>query len=268
MFGLFDNTNKKFKLTIHNGHRNVTNGQTGTSGVTSTGVRVNEVDIIDQIYYKIKARIDADKFLSSVIMLAYDDSNIRNGVDSDYFIALHVDGASDTSVRGGFIDDNPNDQVYEQSIKFGKSVADSYFPQIGIPYRNGQTPNTTYYYAFNQTAVYTKQFIIELGMASNVQDMDLLVQYDRVAELLLRGMIAYWEQYDEIYRYRKNQLVGGGSTSNEVESLKLRVAELQMQNEQLLAAGNGSLLNLLQDKTRSIKSKLQEALSLIDALKL
>ena len=268
MFNLFGTDKKKIKLTIHNGHRNAPNGQTGGSGVASTGVQINEVDLIDQIYYKIKARIDADKFLSSVITLAYDDAYVRNGADSDYFVALHVDGASDPTARGGFIDNDTNDQVYDQSFKFGKSVADSFFPNIGIPYVNRQTPNTSKYYAFQYTGVQTKQFIIELGFISNREDLDKLIQYDIVADLILQGMKSYWEAYDETYRYMKSQITGGDDRDKKIVELERLVVELREQNKVLLANGNGEVLKMLQDKKRSIQSKLQEALSYIDSVKI
>jgi hypothetical protein len=261
-------TIKKIKLTIQNGHRNVTNGQTGTSGVTSNGTKINEVDLIDQIYFKIKQRIDADKFLSSVIQLAYDDTNIRNGVDSDYFVALHADGSKNTEARGGFVDDNPNDKVYELSMKFAKTVADNYFSKIGIPYVNGQTPNTTFYYAFDETGLNTKQFIIEMGFMSNKEDLDRMSDVEKVASLLLEGMLIYFEQYDETYRYAKNNQHSDGDKDAQIAELIRVNGELREQVKLLLAQHDPNLPERLRAIKLRVELSCEEALNNLKSIKI
>ena len=256
---------KKIKLTIQNGHRNNPKGQTGTTGVTSDGRKFNEVDLIDQIYYVIKKKIDADSLLSKVILLAYDDANITNAGDSDYFVALHADAAFET-IRGGFIDNNPNDLVYEESMKFAKSVSDLYFTSIGIPYRNGQTPNSTYYYGFAYTGPQTKQFIIELGNMKNKEDIDKMVDVEYVGHLVLEGMKNYWKENDPIYKYALENNTIDNDKDRRIAELERGLQELRNETQRLLAEKDREVLKVLENYKNDVRKKLEKHKNNLDSI--
>ena len=172
----------RIKLCLQNAHRNATGGQTGTGG---------EVDLIDKVYYAIKLIIDSK--YSDSIELSYDDATVRNGTTADGFIALHFDGSTNLDYNGGFVDDSPYDLVAAESWRFAQIVADNYFSAMGIEFMpNHRTNNSTYYYAFNFTGSNTKQFLIELGTLTNVSDKAKLQDYNKIAQLLMNGIVSYW----------------------------------------------------------------------------
>lgn len=189
------------KLCIQNGHRNVQNGQTGTSGITSSGVKLSEVDFIDKVYYAIKSIIDGNTSFSSKIQLSYDDASVVNGQTADYFIAIHADGATNSLYDGGFVDNSPDDQVSALSWAFATEVANNYFSLIGIRFvPEHRTSNSTYYYAFNLTGAKTKQFIIECGAMTNMHDMDILINTQKVGELIWNGILSYFGKVESLFQ--------------------------------------------------------------------
>ena len=250
----------RIKLTIHNGHRNAQNGQTGTSGILPNGTKIYEVDLIDSIFYKIKEIIDRSSYLSSRIELSYDDATIKNGARADYFVALHIDGSSDPTKRGGFVDNHPNDYVYDKSMAFAKKVADTYFPQIDIPYINGQTQNTTYYYAFVITGLNTKQFIIELGRMTNSEDLNRLVNVETVGQLLVDGMVRYFEENEEIFKSIPGNNTTGGLTEEKKKVINERITRIQEQSELILAKQDEALIKALQDTKALIAFEIKQLL--------
>lgn len=186
----------KIKLTIQNGHRNVTSGATGTSNrvLVDSGQMpppvINEVDLVDKVYYAFKEIVDLE--YSNSIELSYDDKDVNNGQYADYFMALHFDGSTNPAYNGGFVDDSPDDLVSDQSWAFAQKVADYYFSAMGIEFMpSHRTVNSTYYYAFNYTGANTKQFIIELGTMTNLGDMQKLTDYKKIGKLLFEGFKAH-----------------------------------------------------------------------------
>lgn len=191
---------KKVTLCIQNGHRNVSNGETGTAG---------EVELIDKVFYAVK-----DRIIAAGIELYYDDAKLANtkrlGNELNYFIALHFDGSTNKDYNGGFIDDAPQcpnagitpcDMNSVASWKFAQAVADAYFIPMGIKYTDShRTKDSTYYNAFNETGSDTKQFIIELGTLTNESDRAKLQNVGKIAELLFNGIIAYLSQNDQTYK--------------------------------------------------------------------
>lgn len=224
---------RKTSLVIQNGHRNALNGQTGTSGYLVNGEKMYEVDYIDRVFYAMR-----DRLISAGIELYYDDAKI-DLKDKDYFVAIHLDGSANKDSRGGFVDDTPDDAVYKQSMQFAKYVADNYFPKIGIPYVNHQSPNSTYYYAFNETSENTKQFLIELGTMTNKDDMERLSDINLVASLLSDAIISYFTLYDTNYQeYIKSiqsQSPGPTDQSAIIEDLKRQLKRLQNETNDQLA---------------------------------
>lgn len=179
----------KIKLTIQNGHRNVTNGQTGTSGIVD-GKKVYEVDWIDKVYFALKAKIDST--YSDSIELSYDDCNVQNGAFADIFVAIHFDGSTNKSYNGGFVDCSPNSYTKDEDWKLAQTIGDAYFIPMGIKFApEHRTDNSTYYYAFQYTGENTKQTIIECGTMTNDSDMTKLADYTKIGELILQGIVNY-----------------------------------------------------------------------------
>jgi hypothetical protein len=219
----------RIKLTIQNGHRNAANGQTGTSG---------EMDLIDKVYYAIKSIIDSK--YSQIIELSYDDATVKNGETADYFLAPHFDGSTNTSYNGGFVDCSPESLTKDQDWQFAQMIADYYFGPMGITFApSHRTANSTYYYAFNSTGEKTIQTIIELGTLTNADDKVKCQDYNKIARLLMEGIIAYLTKYDATYQaFIKNSTTTPTQTptdslQQENESLKKQVEDLKKINETL-----------------------------------
>ena len=176
----------KLKIVIHNGHKNITNGQTGTSG---------ELDLIDKVYYALSPLL-----IKAGLEVYYDDAKSLNSSNMDYFIAPHFDGATNPSYDGGFVDCNPDSYTKEKDWKFAQVIADYYFNPMGIRFApEHRTANSTYYYGFNYTGENTVQTIIELGTLTNVHDRAICQDYNKIARLLADGIIAYLKAEDPRY---------------------------------------------------------------------
>lgn len=246
----------KIKLTIQNGHRNATGGATGTSGRTSSGKKINEVDWIDSVYYEIKKKIDLNQKLSSRIELSYDDAKIKNGVNADYFIAIHGDGSTNPSYDGGFVDDAPDDPVGAESWAFARKVADYYFNPMGIRFApEHRTANSTYYYAFSQTGTKTKQFIIECGSMTNVSDMDKMANISKAADSILGGIIAYLKEKEPIFKDYESippSNTTGDDKDKQIADLKQQLDTLQKETDIKIAKVQSDCQAKIQDMKKNI----------------
>ncbi len=246
----------KVSITIQNGHRNAENGQTGTSGVTSDGRKYTEVQLSDDIFNSMK-----DRLIAAGIEVYYDDANIVNGKNTDYFIALHADGADNKDIRGGFVDDSPDDQVATQSWKFAQTVADAYFPKIGIPFVPAHsTNNSRYYYAFALTGAKTKQFIIELGTMTNLEDMDKLADVPYIASLLVDGILNYLRQNEPNYKPDPQPPANTTDKDKQIEDLKKRIVDIQKENSEKLAKAEIDCQSRLQAFKDLVRKDLQKLL--------
>ena len=243
---------KQPSITIQNGHRHTTTGQTGTAG---------EVDLIDKVFYELSPLL-----IKAGVVVYYDDANVINGQNTDYFIALHFDGATNPSYKGGFIDDAPKcpnngvtpcDNSSDASWKFAQKIADYYFSAMGIDFVPGhRTVNSTYYYAFNYTGEKTLQFIIELGTLTNPDDRGKLQDYKKIATLLSQGIIAYLTENDLNYKqYLASQAIG--TDKAEIERLRI---ELQAQKDSYTKLQQTTTKQLADKDTecQSYKSRLQD----------
>jgi len=247
----------KVTLTIHNGHRNAQNGQTGTSGKTSDGRKYTEVQLMDDIYAAMKPRL-----ILAGVDVYYDDADIKSGKVTDYFIALHADGnANNADIRGGFVDDSPTDMVATESWKFAQAVADAYFPKIGIPFvPSHSTNNSRYYYAFSLTGANTKQFIIELGTMTNLEDMDKLADVPYVASLLVDGILNYLRQNEPNYKPDPQPPANTTDKDKQIEDLKKRIVDIQKENSEKLAKAEIDCQSRLQAFKDLVRKDLQKLL--------
>lgn len=182
---------KQVNIVISNGHMNPGNGQTGTSG---------ERDLIEKVYYAL-----APLLIKAGLVVYYDDANLTNikslGDNLMYAIFPHFDGSTNPTYNGGFVDDSPTDAVATESWKLAGVVADSYFGPMGIRFApEHRTINSTQYYAFNYTGANTKQFLIELGTLTNVDDRAKCQDFNKIATLLARGIIQYLTFNDATYK--------------------------------------------------------------------
>jgi len=180
----------KIKLTLQNGHMNASGGQTGTGG---------ELELIQKVYYAIKTIIDSQ--YSDKIELSYDDATVKNGKLADYFIALHFDGSTNPNYNGGLVDAGTlPSATKDQDWAFATKVADYYFNPMGIRFaQEHRTINTNQYYAFNDTGENTKQFLIELGTLTNADDKVKCQDFNKIAKLLVEGMVAYFKSKEAIF---------------------------------------------------------------------
>jgi hypothetical protein len=257
---------KKVSLTLQNAHRNALFGMIGTAG---------EVDLIDKVFYAMR-----DPLINAGIDLYYEDDGIwdertgnfiglLNG-DKDYFISLHFDGSTNKDYNGGFIDNSPYDLVANDSWKFAQTVADHYFSSMGIAFRpEHRTNNSTYFYAFNVTGQNTKQFLIELGTLTNPSDRTKLQDHQKIAKLLVEGILAYLKENDPIYKdYIKNleqQSYDGvmEQLRKELSTLKQQVIDTQKDTESKLAIKELECQQL-RELLKKIKQSLLEVASKIN----
>ncbi len=237
---------KKPTLTIGIGHDNPLNGQTGTGG---------ELELLKKVYFAIQPRL-----IAAGVELYYDDAEVKNATFTDYAIFPHFDGSSNPDYNGGFIDagELPS-ATKDQDWKFAQTIADYYFSAMGIRFApEHRTINTKRYYAFNQTGENTKQFLIELGTLTNVNDRAKLQDYNKIAELLTQGIISYLSQYDANFQSGTNQTTVDG-LRQELKKKKEFIEQLQQSHKQDLA----DIALLCQQKIQTIKQKLLEIINFI-----
>lgn len=206
-------------ITIQNGHRNTTTGQTGTAG---------EVELIDKVFYAL-----SPKLIEKGVVVYYDDATIKNGKNTDYFIALHFDGATNPAYNGGFVDCNPDSITVDKDWKFAQTIAYYYFSAMGIRFApEHRTANSTYYYGFNFTGENTIQTIIELGTLTNKDDNAKLGDVNKIATLLCEGIVAYLTKYDKNYQdYLAGQ--GAGQNQTTIDGLRQQLQEANKKIETL-----------------------------------
>jgi len=120
---------------------------------------------------------------------AFQDPNVTK-VDFALFLALHCDMDYPNDLGSGFADypEPSTDGATVESQRITSLVNQSYFPEVGITYKNRSNANTRYYYMWSYLTAKTPCVLIEMGQSVDAHDSVLLANTDLIANALGRAI--------------------------------------------------------------------------------
>lgn len=190
-------------------------GHIGKAGGGSPGEQEVNKRIADRLSALLRARgfevIQTDYY-------AYNDTKVTKQ-DHALFLALHCDMDYAGDNGSGFADypEPSTDGATKESQRITKILNESYFPEVGIVYKNRSNANTRYYYMWKYLTLKTPCVLIEMGQTQDPHDKVLLGNTDLIANALGRAVCkAFGVSFDNISNG------GGYSDDNKVEIERLK----------------------------------------------
>ncbi len=163
----------------------------GDTGAVYGSVR--EVDINKAVADALLPKLRAEGWTAIFV-----PATVPAGLRADAFVAIHADGASDSSRRGWKL--SAPWRASPASRSLARALESSFAAEPGlVEDSGGVTVNMRGYYAFNYRrfdhaiSPYTPSCIIELGFISNAEDRERLTgDPDFWADIIVRGLKSYF----------------------------------------------------------------------------
>jgi len=165
------------KILLQFGHAGLTSGATGAPEEQSNNIRIGK-------------RL-SEILISKGFQLYLADANYSSSIDFDIALALHCDSNYPGNEGGGFVAcaDPSVDQVWQESRRIESVIASEYFKHSGIrEVDSRENANTLYYYWWYNLSLDTPCVLIEMGESIDPHDKVILVDTDRVANAIARGV--------------------------------------------------------------------------------
>lgn len=178
------------------------NTSSGASGGGKTEAEVNLAN----------AQAAADVLRSAGCKVDILPTVIPEGYQATLVVAIHANGGP-SSVRGFFVDHSPRRATSVEDQRLASAITSAY-QAVGIPYTDGSTPDSRYYYGYRAVSSETPMVLIETGFLTNPIDQRILIGDPKlVGGSIAKGILDYLASSAANGRIAASSIAGGQGTA-------------------------------------------------------